>query len=116
MRASLLHCMMPACSLPSPTLQLEPGKLLVMHPSGQSTEVSEADVQVVDRNFLVADLCRKAGRRGQAGVITKTDTEVQLMRVLSGEKIEGWFSADEVVGATRIVVSRVAPVSHRSVD
>jgi hypothetical protein len=73
-----------------------------MHPSGNSTEVAESSVTVVDRGFLLGDLVRASGGRGQAGLITKLETSVQLQRVLSGEHLGGWFEAEKIVAAARM--------------
>ena len=82
--------------------QLEPGHLELIHPSGITTIVRESEVTVTDRGFLSADVVRRSGGKGQAGLITKLDTRVELVRVLSNEPVEGTFDTKEVIAASRV--------------
>lgn len=70
----------------------------------------EVDAQVVDRGFLVGDLCRKAGGKGQAGTIVNIKTEIQIMHTLEQEQLPAWYNADSFVGA--IAVTRGDHVVH----
>lgn len=74
----------------------------ILHPTGITTIVDESAVTVTDRGFLSADIVRRTGGKGQAGLITKLETRVELARVLSNERVEGTFDAKDVVAAARI--------------
>ncbi|KAM0788855.1 hypothetical protein ACM66B_002940 [Microbotryomycetes sp. NB124-2] len=86
-----------------PFIPLDPGQLEVALHTGKTIRVLESQVEIVDRGFLAGDLVRAVdARKGQAGTITKLETEIKLQRVLSKEDIPGWIKADEVVGEFRI--------------
>ncbi|GAA5823545.1 hypothetical protein JCM11251_000674 [Rhodosporidiobolus azoricus] len=94
-----------------PFTPLRPGYLEVLHPSGERSEILEASCTVVDKGFLRGDVVRlrsaasKPGRKTkktQLGQITSLSTQVQLQRVITGDKLEGWFDAEELVAAARV--------------
>ncbi|GAA5994201.1 ubiquitin-conjugating enzyme E2 [Rhodotorula paludigena] len=92
-----------------PFVPLTPGYLEVLHPDGTRTQVLEASVEVVDKGFLRSDIVRKRRPAGtnpsaksQVGQIVGLETQVQLERVLTGEKLDGWHNADDLVAAARL--------------
>lgn len=92
--------------------QLPAGYLEVLLPDGTRTQVLESATTLIDKGFLRGDIVRPrrppasssaaAPTRGQLGQIVDLHTEVQVQRVLTGEEIQGWFPASDLVAATRI--------------
>jgi ubiquitin-conjugating enzyme E2 O len=85
--------------------------LEVLLPDGTRTQVLESATTLIDKGFLRGDIVRPrrtasssaaAPTRGQLGQIVDLETEVQVQRVLTGEQLEGWFAASDLVAATRI--------------
>ncbi|KAK4055618.1 hypothetical protein OIV83_000164 [Microbotryomycetes sp. JL201] len=94
-----------------PFKPLDPGQLEVILSTGERIEVSESQVSVEDRGFMVSDLVRATDdNKGQAGTIIKLDTEVKLQRVLSKEVLPDWIKANQIVGEPRVM--RSDHVSH----
>ncbi|GAA5955577.1 hypothetical protein JCM8115_006794 [Rhodotorula mucilaginosa] len=94
-----------------PFTPLPAGYLEVLLPDGTRTQVLESATTLIDKGFLRGDIVRPrrtasssaaAPTRGQLGQIVDLKTEVQVQRVLTGEEIEGWFAASDLVAATRI--------------
>ncbi|BGP15191.1 hypothetical protein JCM10213_000859 [Rhodosporidiobolus nylandii] len=103
-----------------PFTPLRPGFLEVLHPDGSRSEILESTATVIDKGFLRGDIVRlrsddpssandgsgkkkkKRAPKQQVGQITLLKTQVQLQRVITGEKLDGWFDADELVAAARI--------------
>lgn len=91
-------------------VQLPAGYLEVLLPEGTRTQVLESTTTLIDKGFLRGDIIRArraAGAstitpRGQLGQVVDLKTEVQLQRVLTGDEIEGWFPATDLVAASRI--------------
>lgn len=73
-----------------------------MDHNGRKSEVCEDAVTVVDRGFLLGDLVRMDGGRGQAGTISRLEVEVQLQRALSGERYEEWVKMEQLESATKL--------------
>lgn len=82
----------------------------VLLPDGTRTQVLESATTLIDKGFLRGDIVRPrraspaASTRGhqQLGQIVNLRTEVQVQRVLTGQELEGWFPATDLVAATRI--------------
>lgn len=92
--------------------QLPAGYLEVLLPDGTRTQVLESATTLIDKGFLRGDIVRPrraspasssaSSTRGQLGQIVDLQTQVQVQRVLTGEEIQGWFAASDLVAATRI--------------
>ena len=83
----------------------------VLLPDGTRTQVLESATTLIDKGFLRGDIVRprraspassSSSTRGQLGQIVDLQTQVQVQRVLTGEEIQGWFAASDLVAATRI--------------
>ncbi|POY73661.1 hypothetical protein BMF94_3196 [Rhodotorula taiwanensis] len=99
-----------AARLGVPFTPLPAGYLEVLLPEGTRAQVLESTTTLIDKGFLRGDIIRArraAGAstitpRGQLGQVVDLKTEVQLQRVLTGDEIEGWFPATDLVAASRI--------------
>ncbi|KAK4057951.1 hypothetical protein OIO90_001170 [Microbotryomycetes sp. JL221] len=86
-----------------PFTPLSPGQLQVILETGEVIMLQEALVTLEDRLMMPGDFVRTIGSsNGQIGVVKKADVEVRLRHVLSGQVLDGWFDAKDIVRALRI--------------
>lgn len=96
------------CCLLTRSSQLPEGQLEVLRMDGKRSQVSELDIQVVDRTFLVGDIVQPNLTPGVTtkhppGVLLEQQTLLTLQLVLSKQHLRGKYDAKDVVGATRIL-------------
>lgn len=91
-------------------MQLPAGYLEVLTANGERSQVLEADTTLRDKGFLRGDIVRQRRAqgasvitpRGQLGQVVDLETEVQLVRVLTGEELPEWVPMTDLVAASRI--------------
>ena len=56
----------------------------------------ESDFILVDRHFLIGDICKRSFEDVQSAIVTSVDVKFQVAHAISGAHAEGWKTVEDV--------------------
>jgi ubiquitin-conjugating enzyme E2 O len=66
------------------------------HSAREIEIVPESSLELIDRTFQPGDYCKKRINDVRAGVITNVSVKGLFEHVITGERVSGWHTADEL--------------------
>ncbi|KAF8203179.1 hypothetical protein BJ912DRAFT_943109 [Pholiota molesta] len=101
----VLRCWHDAEDVPPPIMPLDPlmrplvyGEVGVTFLSNQGERqiLHESDLRLVDRTLQPGDYCKRSFDDIRAGVVTNIRVKGRLVHAISGEKVEGWRTLEDL--------------------